>query len=767
MSSPSKRAAGSWRRWFWRSLLVFSLIGLVALLVMDVYVQIKFGGSKWKLPAHVYSRSLDIYEGLPLTREQVRWELEQLGYRSVARVAASGQYHLDGNHLEVFTRPFLFWDGAEPARRLELDFDRAGVSRLRGYDGNRLPVVRLEPLLIGGIYPDHREDRVLVKLEQLPPYLADALLAVEDQGFYSHYGVSPKSMVRALVNNLRPGAPLQGGSTITQQLVKNFYLTQDRNLVRKGLEAAMAVLLEIHASKAEILEAYCNEIYLGQSGNRAIHGFGMASRHYFGQPIEEIELHQVALLVGLVKGASYYDPWRRPERARARRNLVLDVMAREGLISAAEAQRAGSLDLGVAQRPGSSANPYPDYIGLVREQLRKDYRQGDLESAGLRVFTHFDPQVQRQAQVSISDRLRLLEQGYKLKADTLESAAVIVRVGTAEVVAVAGGRKPGYAGFNRALDARRQVGSTIKPAVYLSALEEPERFTLATLIDDSPVTVVGEDGVEWSPRNFERKSHGLVPLYQALGNSYNQSTARLGMQMGLDRVTEIIKRLGFEGSLPHLPSLLLGSVTMAPIELATIYHTIAAQGFHTPLRAIDAVYTADNQPLKRYPFATEQRFTPEAMHLLHYGLQVVMREGTGKTAYRYLPESMAVAGKTGTSNDQRDSWFAGFSGNYLGVVWIGRDDNGKMPFTGGTGALQVWGEMMGRIDNRPLAFFKPEQIEYHWVEVDRNRLSSRGCPGARYLPFIVGSEPQERSPCFRGSVPNLDDVVDWFKDLFR
>ncbi len=765
-SGSPKRTGKPRFRWLWKIFWILTGLALIFLVSVDVYVRVKFSGSKWSLPAHVYSRSLDIYAGLPLPLEKLRWELDRLGYRPVSSVTGSGQYRAERNRIELFTRPFLFWDGEEPARHLTLNFDSRSVTRLQGDAGEKLAVVRLEPVLIGGIYPELQEDRVLVRLEQLPPHIVDGLVAVEDQGFYSHHGISPKSIARAFVTNLRAGSTVQGGSTITQQLVKNFYLTSNRSLLRKGMEAIMALLLELHASKAEIMEAYVNEVFLGQSGRRAIHGFGLASRHYFRQPVEELELHQEALLIGLVKGASYYDPWSHPERARKRRDLVIDILLREKVIDEAQATAAKRRDLDVAGRPGSAANPYPDYIDLVKRQLRKDYREQDLDSAGLRVFTHFDPQVQREVEETIASRLDTLEKGYRIQADTLEAAAILVRVGTAEVLAVAGGRESGYAGYNRALDARRQVGSTIKPAVYLAALEQPELYSLASLIDDGPVTVKGEDGKIWSPQNYERKSHGLVPMYQALGNSYNQATARLGMDVGLEKVADTIHRLGYEGSLPEVPSLLLGSVTMSPFDLAGIYHTIAAQGFLTPLRAINAVYTADNQPLKRYPFAAEQRFDPGTMHLLQYALQVVMREGTGKTAYRYLPEDLSVAGKTGTSNDQRDSWFAGFSGNYLGIVWIGRDDNGKMPLTGGTGALQVWGNIMARIDSQPLAFVKPENIEYHWVEPANQWLSAKGCPGARYLPFDAGTAPSRKGPCYRAPGRNLDDVVDWFKDLF-
>ncbi len=428
----SQRRPRRWLRW----LLALVLVAIVAgVATLDFIVRAKFDGSKWALPAHVYGRSLELYEGLALDRGDIRWELDQLGYRAVDAVAAPGQYRLAGSRLELYTRPFRFWDGAEPARRITLGFGNGRVDSLHNPGGDGL--VRLEPVLIGGIYPEHNEDRVLVRLEAMPPLLLDGLIAVEDRDFHSHHGVSPRAIARAMIANLRAGETVQGGSTITQQLVKNFYLTRDRTLVRKGLEAVMAVLLELHYSKADILEAYINEVYLGQVGNRAIHGMGLASRHYFRQPPGELEAHQVALLIALVKGPSYYDPWRHPQRARARRDLVLDSFLDTGLLDKGAVARARAMGLDIARRPGTAASPFPDYLDMVRRDLSADYRDRDLRSTGLRVFTHFDPQVQRQVEDSIATVLGNLEAGYRLPGGELEAASLVVRTGTADVLAVA------------------------------------------------------------------------------------------------------------------------------------------------------------------------------------------------------------------------------------------------------------------------------------------------------------------------------------------
>ncbi len=759
----SRRKTPFFRRWTGRLLLLVCVVGVAALLLLDLVVYTKFQGKKWSLPAHVYSRSLDLYEGLPLTRDQFLWELEQLGYRRAVSARSPGEVSVARQRVELVTRGFSYWDGDESSRRLRLVFGPEGLRSLSDGNGKSITLTRMEPVLIGGIYPSHMEDRELVRLEGLPPHLAAGLVAVEDRLFYQHFGISFRGIARAMKANLEAGRMAQGGSTLTQQLVKNFYLHQERTLSRKLIEALMSVMLEIHFDKDEILETYINEVYLGQSGNRGVHGFSMAARHYFQRPIAELELHQTALLIGLVKGASYYNPFRHPERAMARRNLVLEIMAREGVISSAEAGTAKRKPLGLKSGDGGRKNVFPAYLDLVKRQLRHDYDEDDLRTEGLRIFTNFDPQVQQHLEKTVRQRVENLESGYRMEKGQLQAASVVVQVGSGEVVALLGDREPGYAGFNRALDASRPIGSTAKPAVYLAALEQPRRYTLATLVDDSPLVVALPSGDEWQPQNFSRQSHGRVPLYEALAQSYNQAAARVGLDVGIAAMIDTLQRLGYGGSLPEVPSLSLGVAEMSPLDVAEMYHTIAAGGFYTPLRAIRSVYTVDNTPLRRYSYATEQRFDSGTMHLMQYALQVVMREGTGKTAYERLPESLRLAGKTGTTNDQRDSWFAGFSGSYLNVVWLGRDDNGKMPLTGGTGALRVWTDLMSGLNHQSLAFRRPEDVSYLWIEPETGLLSAERCAGAHYVPFIKGSEPGEYGAC---SSRGAGKVVDWLKEVF-
>ncbi len=764
-TSAKRRGWSRFRRWLLLAFGVLALLLLVWVLYLDVTVRAKFDGKKWALPARVYARPLELYEGLALTPELLEQELRALGYRPVERVSASGQYarRITGSraHYQIHSRGFDFWDQSEPARSFSLTLSGSRVVALADDGGAELSLMRLEPEEIGGIYPGHGEDRLLVRLEDLPPRLGEILIAVEDRNFVRHHGISPSGIARAAWANLTAGRVVQGGSTLTQQLIKNFYLTRERSLQRKAQEAIMALLLELHYSKAEILETYVNEVYLGQSGPRAVHGFALGAQHYFRQPLRELNTSQLALLVGVVKGASYYNPWRHPERALERRNLVLQIMASEGLISAAELQRAQQAPLGIVTQSDHSLQSYPAFIELVQRQLRRDYRQEDLQSEGLRVFTSLSPMVQRRAEQSLRSRIEQLERGHDVK--DLQGALVVTSVGAGEVLALVGDKSPRFAGFNRALDARRPIGSLVKPFVYLAALEQPELYHPATLISDAPVVVEGDNGERWQPRNADLKDHGQIPMYLALVHSYNQASARLGMQVGLQKVYQTLRRAGFEGEIPQVPAILLGSVEMTPLEVANIYHTLAAEGVYTPMRAIREVLTAEGEPLRRYPLELEQRFSPEASFQLQYLLQLALRQGTGRRVYDQFPEQLTLAGKTGTSNDQRDSWFAGFSGEHLAVAWLGRDDNSATPLSGAGGALQVWADLMVALPTQGLTLNPPGEISFDWLDSETGQLSAEHCQNAVWLPLRPGQQPSEQAPCKL----TRDSGASWWQRLLR
>ncbi len=746
---------------------IFAIVTLASLggLYLDTYIRNQFEGKRWALPAKVYARPLELYSGSPLSLDELKIELRGLGYQFVKKVRLPGQVEFSARKAIISTRGFKFADGVEQAQHLILQFSDSTLSSISDYQGKLLALVRLEPVLIGGIYPLNNEDRDLIQLKETPQGLTDALIAIEDRDFYNHLGISLKGISRAMVANIRAGRFVQGGSTLTQQLIKNFYLTSDRSLARKLLEIPMALLLELHYSKDEILEAYLNEVYLGQEGARAIHGFGLAAQYYFAQPIQELKLHQLALLAGIVKGASYYNPRRHPERAKKRRDLVLSVLKDQNSISESQYQQAINSKLDVVRQTSLLKGAYPAYLDLVKRQLQKNYNNDDLNSEGLRIFTSLNPIAQNKAETSLISTINKLEKWHGKKVKELQGSMVVTHPQTGEIIALIGGKNTRYQGFNRAIDLQRPIGSLIKPAVYLTALEQG--YTLSNELDDSPYHLVMKDGQEWQPDNFDHQSHENVQLHKALAKSYNISTARLGMSLGLDKVLDTLRRLGVSKPLKPYPSLLLGAQSLSPLTLAGMYQTIAANGFQIPLRAIRLVTDNKGQELSRYPFQLEQTIEPKAVHLLQYALQEVAQIGTARSIYKQLPSHINIAGKTGTSNEQRDSWFAGFTANRLAVVWLGRDDNTPLPFTGSGGALQAWISYMKSETLESFVAAVPEGIEYHWIDQQSGLLSAQSCDNVQQIPFVTGTEPTNTTACaFRNTSNPVSKSADWIKQWF-
>ena len=611
--------------------LFFAVIGGLFVIYLDARITATFSDKMWDLPARVYARPLELFEGAPVKADDFAYELRVLGYRAVNSPRNPGEFTRYRDRFDLYTRGFDFPGERESSRRVLIEFADRRVKSLSA-GGRGVDLMRLDPVHIGGIYPQHGEDRALVRLKEVPETLTLGLMAVEDRDFYQHWGFSITGIARAAWSNLRSGRVVAGGSTISQQLVKNYYLTSERTIVRKLIEVVMAVLLELHYDKQQILESYINEVYLGQEGRRSVHGFELASQHYFDAPLATLGLAQQALLIGMIKGPSLYNPERNPERALDRRNVVLGVMAEQSVISVEQAAVAKAMPLGL-NRQHSIRGSFPAFLDLVRRQLRREYRDEDLATQGLSIFTSFDPVLQRQLErstIAVMDQLD--------SSGELQSAAVVTRFDTGEVAALLGGRRAKFAGFNRALDARRPAGSLLKPAVYLAALEKPAQYSLATELSDTPLTVKTPGSTPWQPQNFDRRSHGAVSLYEALAKSYNLASARLGMTLGLADVTDMLARLGVEKGVPAVPALLLGAGEYAPIDMAVMYQSIAAGGFRMPLRSIRDIVDANGEPLRRYPLEYDRTASLQAVHLLHYALRAVMREGTGQGAYRYLGE---------------------------------------------------------------------------------------------------------------------------------
>ncbi|QGG81089.1 penicillin-binding protein 1B [Litorivicinus lipolyticus] len=673
---------------------------------------------RWEVPAKIYARALEIYPGARLSPDQLEGELRRLGYQK-SSTSGPGRYLRAGNRVQVFTRGFVFPDGAEPARRLNLTFAASTIATLEG-----AAIARLEPPLIGTLVPGSGEDRTLLRAADTPALLSQGLLAVEDRRFQQHLGLDVRGLARAMVTNVKAGRVVQGGSTLTQQLVKNLFLTRDKTLTRKLNEAAMALLVEWHYDKAFILQAYLNQAYLGQSGDRAIHGFSRASAYWFARPLAELAPADLAVLVGLVKGPSAFNPRRHPTRALNRRNAVLDVWLREGLLSDAEHARARTAPLGVSERPGTQQGRFPGYLRLVKQALLERYPKDVLETEGLTVLTPLDPILQDSMAASARARLAQFEKAGR--GSNLQAAAVVLAAGTGEVRALLGDRAGQGIGFDRALDARRQVGSLLKPLVYLHAFEQG--LNALSPVDDVPVSITTSDGV-WQPKNYSGDFDGQVPLFVALSESKNLAAVTLAQRLGFAATAKTAQRAGVEVN-PDLPSWVLGAHLMSPYQVAQLYALFANDGFEVPPKLIRAVLRPDGEGVDPYPTQPSARLDSRGVYQLQQVLAQVMSRGTGRFIGERLGRS--VAGKSGTSNDQRDSWFAGFDAANVVAVWVGSDDNQATRLTGSSGAGLVWLDVMRTFPGAGLGFRQPAGVEVVWVD-DLGRLASADCPSAQQV----------------------------------
>jgi penicillin-binding protein 1B len=754
--SRRKRSQRPRRRGVWSRLVragLFATGVVLGLLIpwvvyLDQQVKTEFEGRRWDLPSRVFARSLNLYPGLPLTAAVVRSELQASGYRVSSDTSKAGRYTVSGNKFDIHRRPFHFEDGKQPALHFTLTLAGGQVASIRDVtSGRQLDLVQLDPAEIASIWPLHDEDRTLVEIAAVPELLVTGLQAVEDRRFKHHNGVDLRGIMRAVVANVRARETVQGGSTLTQQLVKNYFLNSERTLLRKFNEAIMAWSLEWRYEKADILEAYLNEVYLGQQGSHGIHGFGRGSEFYFGQPLSQLENHQIALLVGLVKGASLYNPRRNPERALKRRNQVLGVFAETGLMSMDDANSAKARGLDVIGKPASGRNRYPAFIELVRRQLRRDYQESDLASEGLRILTTLAPSEQELAQAAVSGGLDDLAQR-GLPSD-LQGALVLADVSSGEVRALVGDRSPSATGFNRALDARRQIGSVIKPLVYLLALEHSGDYNLMTRVADEPVSLRQPDGSVWTPQNYDETSHGDVTLLEALTQSYNQATVHVGMRIGVQHLVRKLQQLGIQQEIQAVPATLLGAVELTPLEVTQIYQSLAAGGYSVPLRSVTTVQTPAGETLQRYPLRLLPLERRDAIAVLNYALTEVVTKGTARSLPGLLGQTVDIAGKTGTTNERRDSWFVGYTRDLVAVAWVGRDDNRPAGVTGSNAALRVWAKLFRDLPLQPVDLRMPDGAYWMSVDVDRNALSHETCAGATQMPFVAESEPESVTGCLK------------------
>jgi len=747
-----------------KHLLIWCVLALVAYWAwLDHEVIAKFQQRRWDLPGRIYAAPVELYAGLRIGPAKLAGLLEELGYRRVRNPRGPGQFSEGKAAVAVHTRGFVFWDGAEQPRSALIRFEGGRIRSIaERQDATEIGLIRLDPAEIGRIHPATFEDRVLLSAAELPAFFTRALIAVEDSRFEDHIGVDLLGIARAMVVNIQRGGIEQGGSTLTQQLVKNLFLTRERTLTRKLKEAMMSISIERAYSKREILETYVNEVFLGQDGNRAVHGFGLASRFYFGRPLGELGVAEQALLIGMIRGPSYYNPFKHPERALARRNDVLGRLLDAGLLTEAQTAALRAAPVELRQGAWSGGARYAAFLDLVRRQLKREYREADLQTAGLKIFTTMDLSVQHAAEKSVLEGIGALERARPAMKDKLQAALVVTDTQSGDIKALVGDRGNSPGGFNRALDAKRQIGSLMKPFVYLTALSEPARFNVLTQLQDEPRTYRSDTGKVWSPQNYDRKYRGPVSMQDALASSLNLATLDLGFKVGIPRVAATLRKFGYTGELPNYPALFLGAIDMPPYELAQLYQTIANDGFRSPLRAIRAVVDSNNTPLQRYGLKIERVVDAPTAFLTRYLLTRVVERGTARSLTAVFPGSLPLAGKTGTSDDARDSWFVGFGGDLLGVAWVGRDDNKPAGLTGATGALRIWSDTMRESGISPVNMEPPPTVEWHRMSADGRALADASCADAVMAPLNIDHLPQAVQSCARPSVPGVWSTIKEF-----
>lgn len=721
-------------------------------LVLDHRVKTRVTDIDFTQPTRVFARPQLLAAGVPMNAAALTLELQSAGYSQTqggARVP--GSYSSAGNTFVIASRGYMDPAGGELPRRVKVTLAGGRVQGVVDLTSDKpLRRAHLDPARIATLYGAAQQERIIVQLAQLPPLLVQGVQAVEDRDFKYNHGIDVSSIARALLADLRAGHAVQGASTITQQLVRNLFLDRNRTLVRKFNEALLSVLLDARYSKGQILDAYCNEVFMGQQGNQAVHGFAAASWFYFGRPVQTLRPQEIALLVGLVRGPSYYDPRRFPARALQRRDVALDAFHATGLLDTAQWQAAKAAPLGVKAQPQLAVDRYPAFMQVVRSQLQQDFNDQQLRGGGLAVYTTLDPAAQVYAEDAVDSTLR----GLGKRGEGMEGAVVVVEPASGEVLAMVGGRQSDVNGFNRAYDARRPVGSSLKPFYYLMALTDPARWNVASLLDDSPVAMKLPNGSLWTPQNDDHQSHGQVPMVVALAKSYNLASVHLGLALGVSRVATFLRSFGLTGVQAN-PSLLLGAVDLSPFQLAQLYEFIADDGHALPLLTLRGVLDARGQVIKRYAVEPGKGQYQQPTELVRWMMQQVAEYGTASALANSRLAYLHVAGKTGTSDKQRDSWFSGFTGDRLAVAWVGRDDNKQTHLWGASGALKVWMNLFDKLPTEPLSTTPGAGIQFAWVDPATGQGSLPQCDGAQQYPFIDGYAPPVQDHCYLQRLENL------------
>lgn len=777
------------RGWFWLLLKLF-IVFVVLMAIYGVYldqkIRSRIDGKVWQLPAAVYGRMVNLEPDMSISKNEMVKLLEATQYRQVSKMTRPGEFTVQAKSIEMIRRPFDFPDSKEGQVRARLTFDGDRLDTIENMDNNRqFGFFRLDPRLITMLSSANGEQRLFVARNGFPDLLVDTLLATEDRHFYEHDGISLYSIGRAVLANLTAGRTVQGASTLTQQLVKNLFLSSERSYWRKANEAYMAVLMDARYSKDRILELYMNEVYLGQSGDNEIRGFPLASLYYFGRPVEELSLDQQALLVGMVKGASIYNPWRNPKLALERRNLVLRLLQQQQVIDQELYDMLSARPLGVQPR-GGVISPQPAFMQMVRQELQSKLGDKVKDLSGVKIFTTFDSVAQDAAEKAAVEGIPALKKQRKLS--DLETAMVVVDRNTGEVRAMVGGAEPQYAGYNRAMQARRSIGSLAKPATYLTALSQPNLYRLNTWIADAPISLRQPNGQVWSPQNDDKQFSGQVMLVDALTRSMNVPTVNLGMALGLPAIVDTWQKLGVSKDQLHpVPAMILGALNLTPIEVAQAFQTIASGGNRALLSALRSVIAEDGSVLYQSFPQAERAVPAQAAYMTLWTMQQVVQRGTGRQLGAKYP-GLHLAGKTGTTNNNVDTWFAGIDGREVVITWVGRDNNQPTKLYGASGAMSIYQRYLANQSPVPLNLVAPEDIVDMGVDGSGNFVCGGGmrtlpvwttnpdslCQQSQPEqptgnPFDQSSQPQQpqqQQPQQQNEKKDSDGVAGWIKDMF-
>lgn len=719
---------------------------------LDSQIEAKFDRPrKWDLPSRVYSDAEYLYPGFNINDRKIVAKLDRLGYRNTgADAKGPGEYSLSDARLIIYLHDFEYPGERFEGFPVQLDLEAGLVKGVKRLDtGEAMEVVKLEPEQVSSIFNEKMEDRTPVSLKEVPEKLVQAIILIEDERFFEHGGIDPVGIMRAAIANLKAMRIVQGGSTLTQQLVKNFFLYPKKSFARKINEMLMASRIERKHSKAEILEAYMNEIYLGQRGSTSVSGVEEASRLYFGKAAGQLSIAECALLAGMIKSPSQYNPISNPEKAKERRDFVLARMFEKGFIDKQEYEGAKGEKI-VTPKVRTRAVVAPYFIDFVKRQLADLYPSEILKTEGLKIFTTLDMFMQLAAEGAVEQGIAALEKdfAYKLPKDhegKLEACLVAVQPSTGFLRALVGGREYSDSQFDRCTQAMRQPGSTFKPFVYLTALD-PARskvmFTPASLVDDASFSVES-GGKQWSPANYDKKEHGPVTLRHALEHSYNIATAKLAIDAGLENVIKTARDAGIKSELSAVPSMALGSFEVTPMEMASAYTIFPNAGIRAEPISIINLMTKEGRVLEKKSMAMKREFDAAPVFLATSMLKGVIDRGTGAGARSHGFTAVA-AGKTGTTSNYRDAWFVGFTPKLLALSWVGYDDNTAVNLSGASGALPIWSRFMKAVrPNGDGDFTGPPGVILVKVDPITGGLSDSSCPGGEFEVFIKGTEPDK------------------------